>query len=172
MLVLTPLAPQSRFGDKTLKFQGVCLQNGTAVLKGLTVLERLTFDNISVSYRLIMPHAISSRSLPSPRVWYYLTCNPTSNPTVHRLVWSGLFSNHLTSFDVSSRLVSHRISPRSISRLLSPHHVSSPFIRVSYLAWYRPNSFYIVTYYPQRIITINNTRYLVSFYLISSRLIP
>ena len=32
---LTPLAPQSRFGDKTLKFQGVCPQNGTAVLKGL-----------------------------------------------------------------------------------------------------------------------------------------
>ena len=32
---LTPLEPQSRFGDKPLKFQVVCPQNGTAVLKGL-----------------------------------------------------------------------------------------------------------------------------------------
>ena len=33
---LTLLEPQSRFGDNTLKFQVVCPQNGTAVLKGLT----------------------------------------------------------------------------------------------------------------------------------------
>ena len=33
---LTLLQPQSRFGDKPLKFQVVCPQNGTAVLKGLT----------------------------------------------------------------------------------------------------------------------------------------
>ena len=33
---LTPLEPQSRFGDKPVKFQVVCPQNGTAVLKGLT----------------------------------------------------------------------------------------------------------------------------------------
>ena len=32
---LTPLEPQSRFGDKPLKYQVVCPQNGTAVLKGL-----------------------------------------------------------------------------------------------------------------------------------------
>ena len=32
---LTPLEPQSRCGDKPLKLQVVCLQNGTAVLKGL-----------------------------------------------------------------------------------------------------------------------------------------
>ena len=32
---LTPLEPESRFGDKPLKFQVVCPQNGTAVLKGL-----------------------------------------------------------------------------------------------------------------------------------------
>ena len=32
---LTPLEPQSRFGDKLFKFQVVCPQNGTAVLKGL-----------------------------------------------------------------------------------------------------------------------------------------
>ena len=32
----TPLEPQSRFGDKPLKFQVVCPQNGTAVLQGLT----------------------------------------------------------------------------------------------------------------------------------------
>ena len=32
---LTLLEPQSRCGDKPLKFQVVCPQNGTAVLKGL-----------------------------------------------------------------------------------------------------------------------------------------
>ena len=32
---LTPLEPQSRFGDKLPQFQVVCPQNGTAVLKGL-----------------------------------------------------------------------------------------------------------------------------------------
>ena len=32
---LTLLEPQSRFGNKPLKFQAVCPQNGTAVLKGL-----------------------------------------------------------------------------------------------------------------------------------------
>ena len=32
------LEPQSRFGDKPLKFQVVCPHNGTAVLKGLTAL--------------------------------------------------------------------------------------------------------------------------------------
>ena len=34
---LTLLEPQSRFGDKPVKFQVVCPQNGTEVLKGLTV---------------------------------------------------------------------------------------------------------------------------------------
>ena len=33
--MLTPLEPQSRFGDKPVKFEVVCPQNGTAVLKGL-----------------------------------------------------------------------------------------------------------------------------------------
>ena len=33
---LTLLEPQSRFGDKPLKLQVVCPQNGTAVLKGLS----------------------------------------------------------------------------------------------------------------------------------------
>ena len=39
---LTHLGLQSHFGDKPLKFQVVCPQNGTAVLKGLTfaVIER------------------------------------------------------------------------------------------------------------------------------------
>ena len=32
---LTLLEPQSRFGDKPVKFQVVCPRNGTAVLKGL-----------------------------------------------------------------------------------------------------------------------------------------
>ena len=34
-ILLTPLEPQSRFGDKRLKFQVVCPQDGTAVLKGI-----------------------------------------------------------------------------------------------------------------------------------------
>ena len=34
---LTLLEPQSAFGDKLLNFQVVCPQNGTAVLKGLTI---------------------------------------------------------------------------------------------------------------------------------------
>ena len=33
---LTLLEPQSRFGEKPLKFQVVCPQNGTAVLNGLS----------------------------------------------------------------------------------------------------------------------------------------
>ena len=36
-MLLTPLGPQSRFGDKLLEICLVCPQNGTAVLKGLTV---------------------------------------------------------------------------------------------------------------------------------------
>ena len=32
---ITPLEPQSRFGDKLLEIWQVCPQNGTAVLKGL-----------------------------------------------------------------------------------------------------------------------------------------
>ena len=32
---LTPLEPQSRFGDKPVKLYVICPQNGTAVLKGL-----------------------------------------------------------------------------------------------------------------------------------------
>ena len=35
LFLLTLLEPQSRFGDKPLKFQVVCPQNETAVLKGL-----------------------------------------------------------------------------------------------------------------------------------------
>ena len=35
---LTPLEPQSHFGDTPLKFQVICPQIGTAVLKGLTPL--------------------------------------------------------------------------------------------------------------------------------------
>ena len=33
--ILTPLEPQSRFGDKIVKFQVICPQNATAVLRGL-----------------------------------------------------------------------------------------------------------------------------------------
>ena len=35
MSTLTLLESQSRFGDKSLKFEVVCPQNGTGVLKGL-----------------------------------------------------------------------------------------------------------------------------------------
>ena len=42
--ILTPLEPQSRCGDKPLKFQVVWPQNGTAVLKGLTVSSRNSGD--------------------------------------------------------------------------------------------------------------------------------
>ena len=35
LMLLTLLEPQSRFGDKPIKFQVVCPQNGTAVLEGL-----------------------------------------------------------------------------------------------------------------------------------------
>ena len=34
LLMLTLLEPQSRFGDKPVKFHEVCPQNGTAVLTG------------------------------------------------------------------------------------------------------------------------------------------
>ena len=37
---LTLLEPQSRFGSKPVKFQIVCPQNGTAVLKGLTSVKK------------------------------------------------------------------------------------------------------------------------------------
>ena len=36
--LLTLLGPQPRFGDNPVKFQVVCPQNGTAVVKGLTLL--------------------------------------------------------------------------------------------------------------------------------------
>ena len=41
--VLTLSEPQSRFGDKPLKYQVVCPQNGTAVLKGLTAVVVVAF---------------------------------------------------------------------------------------------------------------------------------
>ena len=42
VLTLTRLEPQSRYGDKPVKFLliVVCSQNGTAVLKGLTLESR------------------------------------------------------------------------------------------------------------------------------------
>ena len=33
--ILTPIVPQSRFGNKLLEISVVCPRNGTAVLKGL-----------------------------------------------------------------------------------------------------------------------------------------
>ena len=44
--VLTPLEPQSRFGDKLLEIKLVCPQNGTAVLKGWSVLYFNDFPKI------------------------------------------------------------------------------------------------------------------------------
>ena len=49
--VLTLLEPQSRFGDKTLKFQVVCPQNGTAVPKWLTInalLQRTAVTDVTI----------------------------------------------------------------------------------------------------------------------------
>ena len=43
---LTPLEPQSRFGDKVLEIRVNCPQNGTAVLKGLS--RRVALLNSSV----------------------------------------------------------------------------------------------------------------------------
>ena len=40
IVVLTLLEPQSRSGDKPVKFQVVLSPNGTAVLKGLTLEEK------------------------------------------------------------------------------------------------------------------------------------
>ena len=47
--VLTPLEPQSRFGGKPLKLQVVCPQNGTAVLKGLSLNRLCVFVNVAIN---------------------------------------------------------------------------------------------------------------------------
>ena len=44
----TLLEPQSRFGDRPLKFQVVCPQNGTAVLKGLKRYAQSTRTHVSL----------------------------------------------------------------------------------------------------------------------------
>ena len=48
---LTPLAPQSRFGDNPLKFKVICPQNGTAVLKGLILISH----SCLLTYVLLIP---------------------------------------------------------------------------------------------------------------------
>ena len=48
-LCLTPLEPQSRFGDKLLEHWVVCPQNGTAVLKGLIVVIAGHFFAITIT---------------------------------------------------------------------------------------------------------------------------
>ena len=48
---LTLFEPQSRFGDKPVKFQVVCPQNGTAVLKGLTILLGETICNSQILFQ-------------------------------------------------------------------------------------------------------------------------
>ena len=45
ILSLTPLEPQSRSGDKPVKFQVVLSPNGTAVLKGLRPSAGLSHEN-------------------------------------------------------------------------------------------------------------------------------
>ena len=54
-LLLTLLEPQSRFGDKAVKFQVVCPQNGTAVLKGSSPL--LCPQPLPLSRFTELPHA-------------------------------------------------------------------------------------------------------------------
>ena len=47
---LTLLEPKSRFGDRPVKFQVVCPQNGTAVLKGLSENKELIADFSTLSH--------------------------------------------------------------------------------------------------------------------------
>ena len=47
---LTLLEPQSRFGDKSVKFQVFCHKNGTAVLKGLKRFTTCTSDTATVAH--------------------------------------------------------------------------------------------------------------------------
>ena len=54
--LLTLLGPQSRLGDKAVKFQVVCPQNGTRVLKGLTLLEpQPRFGDKSIKFQVVCP---------------------------------------------------------------------------------------------------------------------
>ena len=82
---LTPLEPQSRFGDKLLKIWVVCPQNGTAVLKafgrahlavattyGPTITRaRLTYMQRGLNWNLIVtPTAICLERRPICHSWY------------------------------------------------------------------------------------------------------
>ena len=63
---LTLLEPQSRFGDKSLNFQVVCPQNGTAVLKGLSS----PHFHVTVSCLLLLLVVSLFRSFFSPHIIY------------------------------------------------------------------------------------------------------
>ena len=58
-------------GDKTLKFQVVCLRNGTAVLKGLNV---LLDDSVKCEMHFVFCRATKGCRTPPPRAvllyWY------------------------------------------------------------------------------------------------------
>ena len=54
-MYLTLLEPQSRSGDKPVKFQVVLSPNGTAVLKGLRVAAMLNSGDAYIAYRRSVP---------------------------------------------------------------------------------------------------------------------
>ena len=86
---LTPLEPQSRFGDTLLEVWVVCPQNGTAVLKGLSeepqkkmgwtsIVERLFLLTIFGPIELwppVIPHRLTIPYVPSDSTGTYIAGN-------------------------------------------------------------------------------------------------
>ena len=66
-LLLTPLEPQSRCGDKLLEIWVVCTQNGTAVLKGLIV--KSVASEKYIFFRSIAPFSLHVRE--SSSLWQH-----------------------------------------------------------------------------------------------------
>ena len=65
---LTPLEPQSCFGDKPPKFQVVCPQNGTAVLEGLSILHSRGIGACPVTTESIYRQVYNVRISPKEQV--------------------------------------------------------------------------------------------------------
>ena len=65
---LTPLEPQSRFGDKPPKFQVVCPQNGTAVLEGSSILHSRGIGACPVTTESIYRQVYNVRIAPKEQV--------------------------------------------------------------------------------------------------------
>ena len=71
---LTLLEPQSRFGDKSLKFQAVCPQNGTAVLKGV--------NPLATEVPIWRHNTLIPRGLPPKRDCSTKRANPDCSPVL------------------------------------------------------------------------------------------